>query len=171
MRLREGVRALILDPDDCVLLVRFDWDSLDVEGGFWASPGGGVEPGETRLELPCSELREETGLIVDYLGPEDWTKTATFPMTEWDGQVDHIHLYRTERFVTAPAMPPAQLKPSTSMTSPGGRPTSWPWRGDLRPAVPPQAAGAAAPRRSSRSPDRAEWLLVRVSESPRRTPT
>ena len=49
MRLRESVRALILDPDDCVLLVRFDWDGLDVEGGFWANPGGGVEPGETRL--------------------------------------------------------------------------------------------------------------------------
>ena len=30
-------------------------------------------------------------------------------MTEWDGQVDHIHLYRTERFVPAPTMSPAEL--------------------------------------------------------------
>ena len=110
MRLRESVRALFLDPDDCVLLVRFDWDGLDVEGGFWANPGGGVEAGETRLAALQRELREETGLIVDELGPEVWTKTALFPMTEWDGQVDHIHLYRTERFQPAPAMSPAQLE-------------------------------------------------------------
>ena len=56
MRLRESVRALILDPDDCVLLVRFDWDGLDVEGGFWAIPGGGVEAGETRLAALRREL-------------------------------------------------------------------------------------------------------------------
>ena len=110
MRLRESVRALILDPDDCVLLVRFDWEGLDVEGGFWANPGGGVEPGETRLAALQRELREETGLIVDELGPEVWTKTALFPMTEWDGQVDHIHLYRTDRFVPTPAMSPSQLQ-------------------------------------------------------------
>ena len=79
MRLRESVRALILDPDDCVLLVRFDWDSLDVEGGFWANPGGGVEPGETRLAALQRELREETGLVVDDLGPEVWTKRHCSP--------------------------------------------------------------------------------------------
>jgi 8-oxo-dGTP diphosphatase len=109
MRLRESVRALILDPDDCVLLVRFDWEGLDVSGGFWANPGGGVEPGETRLAALQRELREETGLSVDHLGPEVWTKTAMFPMTKWDGQVDHIYLYRTDRFVAAPAMSPTQL--------------------------------------------------------------
>lgn len=109
MRLREGVRALILDPDDHVLLVRFHWEGLEFADGFWANPGGGVEPGETRFDAIQRELREETGLIVDALGPEIWTKTAVFPMTDWDGQVDHIHLYRTERFDASPAMSRAQL--------------------------------------------------------------
>lgn len=109
MRLRQSVRALILDPQEHVLLVRFHWEGLDMVDGFWASPGGGIEPGETRLDAIRRELREETGLVVDTLGPEVWTKTAVFPMAEWDGQVDHIHLYRTRRFDPSPAMTPAQL--------------------------------------------------------------
>ncbi|WP_446666670.1 NUDIX domain-containing protein [Flexivirga sp. B27] len=109
MKLRESVRALIVDPDDHVLLVRFDWDGLDLDGGFWANPGGGIEPGETRLAAIQRELREETGLYVDHLGPELWTKTAHFEMADWDGQVDHIHLHRVEHFDPAPEMSPEQL--------------------------------------------------------------
>lgn len=108
-RLREGVRALILDEHDHVLLVRFHWDGLEDPNGFWANPGGGVDPGESRLAAMQRELREELGLEVDHLGPEVWTKTALFPMSDWDGQVDHIHLYRTERFIPTPALSKEQL--------------------------------------------------------------
>ena len=100
---------MVIDPQDHVLLVRFHWDGLEFADGFWANPGGGVEPGETCLEAMQRELREETGLIVDSLGPEVWKKTALFPMEQWDGQVDHIHLYRTEHFDPDPTMSPAQL--------------------------------------------------------------
>lgn len=47
VKLRESVRAVILDENESVLLVRFDWDGLDTPGGFWANPGGcgeGREP-------------------------------------------------------------------------------------------------------------------------------
>lgn len=114
MKLRESVRALILDEDDRVLLVRFDWDGLDVPGGFWANPGGGMEPGESRFDALARELSEEVGFSLAELGPEIWTKTAMFPMSEcdgqrWDGQVDHVHLLRVPHFTPAPAMTPDQL--------------------------------------------------------------
>lgn len=110
MSLREGVRALILDPDEHVLLVRFDWPGLGIPGGFWTSPGGGVEAGETRFEAIRRELLEEVGLEVDGLGPELWTKTAVFPIGEYDGQVDHVYLLRVERFDPRPGLSAEQLR-------------------------------------------------------------
>lgn len=106
MRLRESVRALVLDEADSVLLVRFEWPGT---GAFWANPGGGIEPGESREAALARELLEETGLVLAGLGPEVWTKTAVFSMGDWDGQVDHIHLLRVDRFDPAPRLTPAQL--------------------------------------------------------------
>jgi 8-oxo-dGTP diphosphatase len=102
------VRALILDQDDAVLLVRFEWPG-GPEGGFWANPGGGIEPGESRLEALQRELREEVGLVVPELGEEVWTKSAIFPMAGWDGQVDHIHLHRVPHFDPNPALSEEEL--------------------------------------------------------------
>jgi 8-oxo-dGTP diphosphatase len=110
VKLRESVRALILDENDATLLLRFDWDGLDVPGGFWANPGGGMEDGESRTEALARELEEEVGLRLDGLGPEIWTKTAVFPMPDWDGQVDHIHLVRVQHFVPRPRLTPEELR-------------------------------------------------------------
>jgi 8-oxo-dGTP pyrophosphatase MutT (NUDIX family) len=109
VNLREGVRALILDENDSVLLVRFDWDGLDLPGGFWANPGGGIEVGESRQHALARELMEEVGLHMVDLGPEVWTKTALFPMTTWDGQVDHIHLQRVKHFDPVPGLSTHEL--------------------------------------------------------------
>lgn len=109
MKLRESVRALILDENDSVLLVRFDWDGLDVPGGFWANPGGGIEHGESPTHALARELQEEVGLRLTCLGPEIWTKTALFPMSGWDGQVDHIHLVRVRHFAPQPRLSSKQL--------------------------------------------------------------
>jgi 8-oxo-dGTP pyrophosphatase MutT (NUDIX family) len=109
VNLREGVRALILDENDSVLLVRFDWDGLDLARGFWANPGGGIEVGESRHDALARELLEEVGLRMRDLGPEIWTKTAVFPMATWDGQVDHIHLQRVEHFDPQPRLTADEL--------------------------------------------------------------
>lgn len=109
MTLRQSVRALILDPDDNVLLVRFEGAPLEPVGGFWAIPGGGIEPGESALDAMRREMHEEVGIEVDALGPEVWTKTAYFSMGTWTGQVDHIHLLRVDHFDPKPALTPEQL--------------------------------------------------------------
>jgi 8-oxo-dGTP diphosphatase len=56
------VRALIVDDADDVLLVHFRWEGLSFEGGFWACPGGEVEPGEPPGTALRRELAEELGL-------------------------------------------------------------------------------------------------------------
>lgn len=104
LRIRSAVRALILTPDDHVLLVRFVFPTLEV----WALPGGGLEPGEDHLAALRRELREEVGLDVDAgaaeIGPHVWTREHIIPFLDgrWDGQRDHVHLVRTERFEPTP---------------------------------------------------------------------
>ena len=64
VKLRPSARAIVLDEHDRILLCRFE---LEREGSpvvVWATPGGGVEPGETLLEALRRELREEVGLEV-----------------------------------------------------------------------------------------------------------
>lgn len=101
-RIRQAVRALILDEHDDVLLVRFDWEGLDVPGGFWACPGGGIDPKETPVEALERELGEELGLDTPaVLGPV-WQLTRVFPMGEWDGQRDLTFLVRAPQFEPRP---------------------------------------------------------------------
>src|SRR6202171_3457489 len=51
-----GVRALVIDPDGRIFLVKHSY----VSG--WHLPGGGVEPGETLIDALVRELREEGNL-------------------------------------------------------------------------------------------------------------
>lgn len=55
--LREAARAILLDADDRVLLLRYDEN-----GGFWATPGGSLEPGEDDTAATLRELHEELGI-------------------------------------------------------------------------------------------------------------
>ncbi|MCX5097796.1 MULTISPECIES: NUDIX domain-containing protein [Streptomyces] len=54
---RKAARAIVLDTQDCVLLLRYDEN-----GGFWATPGGAVDVGETDTKTTLWELREELGI-------------------------------------------------------------------------------------------------------------
>ncbi len=100
MRLRQAARAVVLDPADRILLVRFDFPARSV----WAAPGGGLEPGETHEHALARELREEAGLEVVDLGPWIWSRTHVIPFLDGsaDGQVERYYLLRTPAFEPAP---------------------------------------------------------------------
>lgn len=102
LRFRQAVRALVLSPDDEVLLARFVFPS-GVE--VWALPGGGLEDGESHDEGLRRELHEELGLTEVVIGPHVWDREHIVPMrTGHDGQRDRIHLIRIDRFEPEPTI-------------------------------------------------------------------
>jgi ADP-ribose pyrophosphatase YjhB (NUDIX family) len=63
MRERPSSRLLITTPKQRVLLFRFVHKTGALAGkAYWATPGGGVEDGETFEDAAIRELREETGI-------------------------------------------------------------------------------------------------------------
>lgn len=56
---RLAARVILLDPDGRVLLMRYD--DPPPGGRHWATPGGGLNPGEGYPEAALRELAEETG--------------------------------------------------------------------------------------------------------------
>lgn len=102
LNLRSAVRALIIDTDDQLLLVKFIFPS-GIEA--WALPGGGLEPDELPEDGLRRELHEELGLAGMEIGPHVWSREHIIPMvTGHDGQRDQIHLVRTPHFVPEPVI-------------------------------------------------------------------
>jgi len=63
MRRRPSSRLLLLNPDGVVILFRFVHKEDALAGlSYWATPGGGLEDGETFEETAIRELFEETGI-------------------------------------------------------------------------------------------------------------
>jgi ADP-ribose pyrophosphatase YjhB (NUDIX family) len=91
---RRAARVILLDPDDRLLLMRYD--DGPPNGRHWSTPGGGVEAGEEYPAAALRELAEETGWDDIALGPE--VHRRTFPM-EYGGRVveqrERLYLART----------------------------------------------------------------------------
>ena len=97
---RQGVRALVLDTADRVLLVRFDFPPFP-----WAPPGGGVDPGESDEVALRRELAEELGLDEFELGPVLWSREHEFDAPDsFRGQRERCYLVRVEPFELAPRL-------------------------------------------------------------------
>jgi 8-oxo-dGTP pyrophosphatase MutT (NUDIX family) len=88
--LREAARAVVLDPHGRAMLLRYDEN-----GGFWATPGGSLEPGETPREAVIRELREELGVGHVDLGPHLATRTIDHQVAGRDvRQAEQYYLAR-----------------------------------------------------------------------------
>jgi 8-oxo-dGTP pyrophosphatase MutT (NUDIX family) len=73
--LRDTARGLVFDPQGRLLLIQYE-AAIDVDAArpglraFWFTPGGGVEPGESRRQALVRELKEEIGVVGAIIGPE-----------------------------------------------------------------------------------------------------
>ena len=107
-RLRLATRAVVVDETERILLVRFDF----VDRLVWATPGGGIEEGETDEHALRRELEEEAGLVGFELGPLVWTRTHLVPLAggRWDGQSERYYLVRTPCFEPAPRLSWEELR-------------------------------------------------------------
>ena len=102
LRIREAVRAVLLDARQRVLLVRFEFPSAT----RWALPGGGLEPGESHLDALRRELEEEVGMVDPVIGPQIWHRLHIVPFLngEFDGQRERIHLVECAAFEPEPRL-------------------------------------------------------------------
>jgi len=109
LRIRQAVRALLVTPDEHILLVRFEFPDATV----WSLPGGGLDPGETYLEALHRELIEEVGLHDPVVGAHVWNREHLIAHLDgqWDGQRDRYYLVEaTEQFEPTPALSWEQLR-------------------------------------------------------------
>lgn len=104
--LREAVRAVIVDHAERVLLVHFGFSHRSL----WATPGGGIEPGEDHEPALGREMAEELGLADPTVGPEIWIRTHVFDTgAGHDGQREHFYLIRTDGLEPRPLLTRAEL--------------------------------------------------------------
>lgn len=89
-------RVVLLDPDDRVLLMRYD--APPPNGVHWSTPGGGLDEGEDYRSGACRELAEETGWTDISLLGEIHRRTLVM---EWGGhlvrQHERLYLARTSQ--------------------------------------------------------------------------
>lgn len=108
-RLRAGARAIVLDGDERVLLLRA---IVDDGRTIWLMPGGGIEPGESLLTALRRELIEEVGLRLIEDPPHVWHQRVVAPghIDGYDGVVNDFFLVRTDHFEPSGTMTPEELR-------------------------------------------------------------
>ena len=100
---------MIVDDRDRVLLCSFEIASLGVP--LWATPGGGLEEGETVLVALARELAEEIGLVLVEDPPHIWREVIDDPRIAvgFDGLINDVYFVRVEAFEPRGSMSEAEL--------------------------------------------------------------
>jgi 8-oxo-dGTP pyrophosphatase MutT (NUDIX family) len=97
---------VVFDPDERVFLVRFTFPDKE----FWATPGGGIEPGESDLAALTRELAEEVGDVDVRAAVAIWTRTHLFPFGQYDGQRETYYFVRVDGATLHPLLSEEQLR-------------------------------------------------------------
>jgi ADP-ribose pyrophosphatase YjhB (NUDIX family)/GNAT superfamily N-acetyltransferase len=108
-RLRPAARGVVLDRADRLLLVRFEFSDGT---RLWATPGGGIEPGESVQEGLVRELSEEVGLEPPADPPHLWHQevVAEGHAAGYDGVINDYFLIRVDTLTANGTMSDEELR-------------------------------------------------------------
>jgi 8-oxo-dGTP diphosphatase len=101
MRKRPSARLLVVDSQDRILLFRFRFDSGPLAGtAYWATPGGGLDAGETYAQAARRELLEETGIDAE-VGAAVAVRQTSFQLStgEMVSAEEHYFIVRTNQAI------------------------------------------------------------------------
>lgn len=110
--LREAARAVVLDTDQRVLLLHYDEN-----GGFWATPGGSLEPGEDHPMAVLRELSEE-------LGAENVVVTSQIAERSKEHPVGGRQVRQVEKYFLV-HVAPADIDPARATQTDNIRASRW----------------------------------------------
>ncbi|GAA3838909.1 hypothetical protein GCM10022403_084090 [Streptomyces coacervatus] len=119
--IREAARAVVLDADQRVLLLRYDEN-----GGFWVTPGGSLEEGEDHATATLRELGEELGIDA-----KNVELGAQLAQRCKDHRVGGREVRQVERYYLA-RVSPADVHPACAAQPDNIREYRWWTEGELR---------------------------------------